>query len=81
MTLDGSRVAVEWLFRGRHAGSLGNEIPTGRLVAVPMAGVFEVVDGEIRRADLYYDSVGLLRDLGVLPRAGAVGSGESRDVK
>jgi len=74
VTLEGSRAAVEWLFRGRHIGSLHGEIPSGRVIAVPMAGIFEVVDGEIRRADLYYDSVGLLRQLGV-PLA-AAGSAE-----
>ena len=72
VTVDGSRVAVEWLFRGRHVGSLFGESPSGRIVALPMAGVFEIVDGEIRRADLYYDALGLLRQLGVpLAVAGA----------
>jgi len=72
VTVDGSRAAVEWMFRGRHVGSLLGESPSGRIVALPMAGIFEVTDGEIRRADLYYDALGLLRQLGVpLAAAGA----------
>lgn len=64
VTVDGSRAAVEWLFRGRHIGSLLGESPSGRNVALPMAGIFEVADGEIRGVDLYYDALGLLRQLG-----------------
>ena len=30
-----------------------------------MVGIFEVADGEIQRVDIYYDSLGLLRQVGV----------------
>ena len=55
--------AADWVFRGRHLGSLGGEPPTGRTVAVPMAAVYEVEGGAIVRARLYYDSALLARQL------------------
>lgn len=59
------RVCAEWTFRGRHTGSLAGESPTGRNVVQPMACVYEVEGGEIRRARLYYDASGLAAQLGV----------------
>jgi limonene-1,2-epoxide hydrolase len=55
--------AADWVFKGRHVGSLMGEVPSNRLVEVPMAAVYEVVGGEIVRARLYYDSATLLRQL------------------
>ena len=65
MTVQGGCASVEWLFRGRHVGSLLGEHPTSLVVTVPMVGIFEVADGEIQRVDIYYDSLGLLRQVGV----------------
>ena len=65
LTPGDDRVCAEWTFRGRHTGTLAGETPTGREVAHPMACVYEVEGGEIRRARLYYDAVGLLAQLGV----------------
>jgi hypothetical protein len=59
------RVCAEWTFRGLHTGSLSGEHPTGGEVTHPMACVYEVQGGEIRRASLYYDSAGLLAQLGI----------------
>ncbi|HEX6128005.1 MAG TPA: ester cyclase [Candidatus Limnocylindria bacterium] len=59
------RVCAEWTFRGRHTGTLAGETPTGREISQPMASLYEVEGGEIRRARLYYDAAGLLAQLGV----------------
>jgi ketosteroid isomerase-like protein len=67
LTPDGDRVCAEWIFRGRHIGSLAGEVPTNRDVAHPFAAVYEVAGGEIRRARLYYDTAGLLSQLGATP--------------
>ena len=56
LTVGDDRAAAEWVFRGRHTGSLAGEDPTGREVRVPMAAVYEVAGGEIVRARLYYDT-------------------------
>ncbi|MHB8489092.1 MAG: ester cyclase [Candidatus Dormibacteria bacterium] len=55
--------AADWVFKGRHAGSLMGEQPTGKLVEVPMAALYEIAAGEIVRARLYYDSAALARQL------------------
>jgi hypothetical protein len=41
------------------------ESPTGNRVSHPMACVYEVTAGEIRRASLYYDTAGFLEQLGI----------------
>ena len=66
LTPTADRVCVEWTFRGRHTGSLAGEQPTGGDVAQPMACVYEVAGGEIRRASLYYDRAGLSAQLGIV---------------
>ncbi|MBL7183610.1 MAG: nuclear transport factor 2 family protein [Anaerolineae bacterium] len=49
-------VVLEFTFRGVNTGSLMGKPPTGRRVEVPMCVVYDVEDGVIRRARLYYDS-------------------------
>ena len=49
-------VVLEFTFRGVNAGSLGGRPPTGKSVEVPMVVIYDVKDGIIRRARLYYDS-------------------------
>lgn len=55
---------IEFTFRGRHTGELMGIAPTGRAVEIGMLGVYEVRDGLIRGARLYYDMATLLRQLG-----------------
>lgn len=71
LTAASDRVCAEWVFRGRHSGSLAGEAPSGREVRHPMACVYEVSGGEIRRANLYHDQAGLLAQLGIAPVDGA----------
>lgn len=75
LTLDDSRACAEWIFRGRHTGSLAGEAPTGRSVAHPFACIYEVVGGEIARARLYHDSVALQAQLAVPPVSAAAAAG------
>ena len=56
---------IEFTFHGRHTGELMGISPTGRSVEVPMLGIYEVGDGHIRRARLYYDMATLMRQLGL----------------
>jgi steroid delta-isomerase-like uncharacterized protein len=55
---------VEFTFRGRHTGQLMGISPTGRNVEVPMFGIYEIGDGKIQRARLYYDMATLMRQMG-----------------
>ncbi len=49
-------VVLEFTFRGVNTGSFAGRPPTGRRVEVPMCVVYDIKDGVIRRARLYYDS-------------------------
>ena len=58
---------IEFVFRGRHTGPLMGIAPTGRSVEVPMVAVYELGDGTIDRARLYYDMATFMRQLGQMP--------------
>ena len=58
---------IEFTFRGRHTGALAGIPPTGRDVEVPMLGIYEIANGKIQKARLYYDMATLTRQLGQLP--------------
>ena len=55
---------IEFTFKGRHTGALLGIAPSGRDVEIPMLGVYEIADGKIKRARLYYDMATLSRQLG-----------------
>jgi steroid delta-isomerase-like uncharacterized protein len=67
--------AMEFVGRGTHTGPLpaptGDIPPTGRTVEVPFHQMLEMRDGKISRARLYFDALGMLTQLGVIPAAGA----------
>ncbi len=49
-------VVLEFTFRGVNTGSFEGRPPSGRSVEVPMCVIYDVQDGIIRQARLYYDS-------------------------
>jgi ketosteroid isomerase-like protein len=68
----GSTVVQEGVFSGTHTGGLrapsGEVIPaTGRSLSAPYADVFEVEGDRITGERLYFDQVGLLIQLGLMP--------------
>jgi len=67
----GDRVVVEGRFTGTNTGPLqtpaGELPPTGRAMVLPFADVFRVVDGKITEHRIYYDTLGLLAQLGLVP--------------
>lgn len=62
---DESAVAMEYVLRGRQAGTFAGIPPTGRSVVLPMTIVCQICDGQVWRASLYYDGGTLLRQLGL----------------
>jgi hypothetical protein len=64
LLVDDGRAAYEFVFSGRHTGSLFGEQPTGRTVAVPMVALYDVAGGEIATGRLYYDAGRLRHELG-----------------
>jgi steroid delta-isomerase-like uncharacterized protein len=65
IVVDGSGAVVEYTLHGRHSGPFAGIRPTGREVALPMVFVCDIHDGRILRANLYYDTGILLRQLGL----------------
>jgi steroid delta-isomerase-like uncharacterized protein len=67
----GDRVVVEGRFTGTNTGPLqtpAGELPaTGRPMELPFADCFRIVDGKITEHRIYYDTVGLLTQLGLMP--------------
>lgn len=53
---DEHHVILEFIFHGVNRGPLRGRPATGKAVDVPMCVVYDVEDGLIRRARLYYDS-------------------------
>ncbi|HET8629520.1 MAG TPA: ester cyclase [Thermomicrobiales bacterium] len=75
--LGGERGAtLEFVGRGTQTGPLpspaGDIPPTGRRVEVPFCQVLEIEGGKVRRARLYFDALGMMQQLGVIPAADAV---------
>src|SRR4051794_368427 len=71
----GDRVVVEGRFTGTNTGPLqtpAGELPaTGRPMVLPFADVFRIVDGKIAEHRVYYDTVGMLAQLGLMPEPAA----------
>ncbi len=72
-------VAVSWTARGTNTGS-GNGIPaTGRAVQINGTTLFRLDDGKIAEEWTCANSLGLMRQLGLLPPPAAAASGEQGD--
>ena len=56
--------AITFIFHGTQTGRFMGLPATGRLVAIPMALICQLSEGQIRQAELYYDAGCLLRQLG-----------------
>ena len=64
-----SFVATQCIFRGTHTGALtmpqGELAPTGRVVEVPAAGFFPMVNGKIAEYRRYSDVLAFLKQIGL----------------
>jgi len=73
----GDRVVVEGRFTGTNTGPLrtpaGELPPTGRAMVLRFADVFRIADGRITEHRVYYDTVGLLAQLGLMPEPAGAG--------
>ncbi len=71
---EGDAFADEWVFVGTHTGPLalpdGTELPaTGKRVEVPGMELVRVRDGKIVVDNLYYDTLSVAAQLGLLPQS------------
>lgn len=64
---DGDRYAAEWVMTGVHTGDVPGLPATGRSFRLFGAGVGEVRDGLIVRADEYWNGADFLTQVGILP--------------
>ncbi|MDQ3929522.1 MAG: ester cyclase [Chloroflexota bacterium] len=71
---DDHSAMLEFTGAGTHGGPLqtpnGDIPPTGRQVAVQFCQILELRDGKIARARLYFDSMSMLGQLGLVPVPG-----------
>lgn len=65
LLVDGNVVMLEFLFKGEHTGEFFGIPATGKRVELPMMSVYHIEDGLIRSARLYYDSMTMMRQLGL----------------
>jgi predicted ester cyclase len=61
------RVAVRFVFRGKHTAAFFGIPPTQRSIEVRANIVLHVSDGRVTKLFGIFDEAGLLRQLGVLP--------------
>ncbi len=65
---EGDKVAFRWLLSGTHEGEFMGVAATGRRVEVMGMDIVRVADGEIVDHWGEFDAMGLLRQIGVIPR-------------
>jgi len=64
---EGDRVAVRWMSRGTHTGSLMGIPPTGHAMEVMGISLFQVVDGMVAKEWEGFDTMGMMRQLDMVP--------------
>jgi steroid delta-isomerase-like uncharacterized protein len=69
---DGNVAVGQWRMRGTFSGGAFLGIaPTGRRVELRGVDVMEFEDGLLRRNTIYYDGLGFVRQMGLLPVVGS----------
>jgi steroid delta-isomerase-like uncharacterized protein len=63
---DASRVATRFTLTGTQQGEWQGIPPTGRAVTLPGADLHRIVDGQITEVRVFYDTLGLMQQLGVI---------------
>jgi steroid delta-isomerase-like uncharacterized protein len=67
---EGDKVAFRWLLSGTHLGEFMGIVATGTRVEAMGMDIVRVADGEIAEHWGEFDVMGLLRQIGVIPRLG-----------
>jgi steroid delta-isomerase-like uncharacterized protein len=68
----GDRVATRFMLYGTHQGEWMGIAPTGQQMALPGVDLFRVSGGKIAEVRVFYDTLGLMQQLGVMPAAAQV---------
>jgi steroid delta-isomerase-like uncharacterized protein len=64
----GDKVVVRWNAKGTHSGNLGDIAPTNRQLDITGTTTFRVTNGKIAEQWLNWDALGMLQQLGVVPK-------------
>ncbi len=64
---EGDTAMTRWSALGTHQGELMGIAPTGNQVSVTGVGIDRIAGGKIEETWVYYDALGMLRQLGVVP--------------
>jgi steroid delta-isomerase-like uncharacterized protein len=67
LIIQDNRLAIAWVMRGTHQGTVMNIPPTQRPIRVRGSSFFTVNNGKIARSLHIWDVAGLLRAIGLLP--------------
>ncbi|MFN8474492.1 MAG: ester cyclase [Anaerolineae bacterium] len=67
---DGDKVVVRWRVRGTHTADLFGIPPTGKIMDVMGISWLRIADGKIAEDWVSEDTVGWMRQLGLLPAMG-----------
>jgi steroid delta-isomerase-like uncharacterized protein len=73
MVAEGDEVAKRWTLRGTHSGELFGVPATGKEVSLPGMSIYRISGGKV--TDIWWntDSLGLLQQIGALPRPESAG--------
>jgi steroid delta-isomerase-like uncharacterized protein len=71
---EGDRVVTRWSFTGTHQGTFMGIAPTGKQVTVSGIVIDRIVSGKIVEEWVEWDSLRMMRQLGVVPPAAKVGA-------
>jgi predicted ester cyclase len=66
---EGDKVAVRWTFHARHGGHFAGLPPSGTRVSQAGHVIYQLRDGQIVRAWLQVDRLGVLQQIGAVPKA------------
>ena len=64
---EGDKVVTRWTITGRHEGDLSGIPPTGKDVEFTGIDIHRLKDGRIVEEWTHWDTLGLMRQLGVVP--------------
>ena len=71
MLVEGDKVVLRWTARGTHKGELSGIAPTGKRWEISGITLGRFSGGKIAEAWINWDTLGLMRQLGVQPAAAA----------
>jgi steroid delta-isomerase-like uncharacterized protein len=74
LIVEGDRVAERWTGRGTHRGTLQGIPATGKRVTVPGVVFYRITGGKIAEFRGSFDSMSLMRQLGVVQSSGTPAS-------